>query len=136
MAYMNQELKARISPAVKAICNKYGIKGTLAIRNHSTLVLNIKSGKIDFIENTNRVRSTNFYQVLHGFTPAKNFIQLNPYHFEKHFDGDARNFFSEVLAAMNVGNHDNSDIMTDYFDVGWYVNINIGSWNKPYKVIK
>jgi hypothetical protein len=33
---------------------------------------------------------------------------------------------------MNMGNHDNSDIMTDYFDVGWYVDVNIGLWNKPY----
>jgi hypothetical protein len=33
-----------------------------------------------------------------------------------------------------VKNHDNSDIMTDYFDVGWYVNIYVGKWNKPYNV--
>jgi hypothetical protein len=35
----------------------------------------------------------------------------------------------------SVSNHDNSDIMTDYFDVGWYLNINVGGWNKPYTVV-
>jgi hypothetical protein len=29
----------------------------------------------------------------------------------------------ELRDAMNNGNHDNSDIMSDYFDVGWYVSI-------------
>jgi hypothetical protein len=33
---------------------------------------------------------------------------------------------------MNAGNHNRSDAMTDYFDVGWYVDVNIGKWNQPY----
>jgi hypothetical protein len=33
-----------------------------------------------------------------------------------------------------TGNHDRSDIQSDYFDVGWYVDVNIGSWNRPYEV--
>jgi hypothetical protein len=37
---------------------------------------------------------------------------------------------------MMVGNHDRSDIQSDYFDVGWYVDINIGRWNKPYALVK
>ena len=45
-------------------------------------------------------------------------------------------FLSEVIPAMNEGNHDNSDIMTDYFDVGWYISVNIGRWDKPYIVRK
>ena len=51
MAYMNQERKAQIVAAVKPILKKYGIKATFAVRNHSTICLNIKSGKLDFIEN-------------------------------------------------------------------------------------
>ena len=38
----------------------------------------------------------------------------------------------EVFAAMNEGNHDNSDIQSDYFNVGWYVAVNVGYWNKDY----
>jgi hypothetical protein len=41
-----------------------------------------------------------------------------------------------VIDAMNDGNHDNSDIQSDYFDVGWYTHINVGRWNKPYLLTK
>ena len=132
MAYMNQERKAQIQPAVKAILEKYNVKGRLGVDNHSTLVLNITEGEIDFIGNTNEVCGSNFYQIERGFTPCKDYVNVNVYHFDKHFSETALKFFKEVYAAMMIGNHNNSDMMSDYFDVGWYVNINIGRWNKPY----
>jgi hypothetical protein len=30
------------------------------------------------------------------------------------------------------GNWDNSEPMVDYFDVGWYIDIQIGSWDKDF----
>ena len=33
---------------------------------------------------------------------------------------------------MMEGNFDNSDPQSDYFSVGWYTDINVGKWNKPY----
>ena len=135
MAYVSQELKSKLSPAIKAVCKKYGVKASIAVRNHMTLALNVKSGKIDFIGNSNRVCGADFYQVSRGFTPnTSGYDQVNPYHFQSHYDGDAKAFLSEVLAVMNDGNWDKSDIQTDYFNVGWYVDVNIGSWNKPYIV--
>jgi len=135
MAYMNQEKKAKIAPKVKAILKKYGIKGTLSVRNHSSLCLNLKSGKIDFIANSNRVCGDDYYQVAQGFRPnTGKYCQVNPYHFKSHYDGKALAFLTEIITVMNDGNHDNSDIQTDYFDVGWYVDVNIGKWNKPYEV--
>ena len=104
MAYMNQEKKKKLAPKIKEVCKKYGVKATLAVDRYSTLVLNVKSGKIDFSDYLNENRS--FRTV---------------------------NFIKEVRAAMNVGNWDNSDIMTDYFDVGWYTEIKIGKWDKPYE---
>jgi len=50
--------------------------------------------------------------------------------------GEAKAFLTEVYEAMMEGNHNNSDIQSDYFDVGWYVNIQVGKWNKPYELIK
>ena len=137
MAYMSQEKKAKIAPVVKAICAKYGIKGSLKVRNHSTLCLTIKQGPIDFIGNSNRVCGNDHYQVSRGFRPnTQGYSDVNPYWFQCHYDGEALNFLSEVLTAMNAGNHDCSDIQTDYFDVGWYVDVNIGKWNKPYQLVK
>ena len=62
MAYMNQEKKAKIAANLKPVLKKYGIKGTLSVRNHSSISLNIKSGKIDFIANSNRVCSNSHWQ--------------------------------------------------------------------------
>ena len=135
MAYVSQELKSKLSPALKAVCKKYGIKASIAVRHHSTLCLNVKSGAIDFIGNSNRVCGGDFYQVQRGFKPnTTGYDQVNPYHFQNHYDGDARAFLTEVLAVMNDGNWDKSDIQSDYFNVGWYVDVNIGAWNKPYTV--
>ncbi len=132
MAYVSQELKKSLAPAVKAICTKYGVKASLAVRSHSTLVLNIKSGVIDFIGNCNEVCGNDHYQVARGFRPVVSYTTINPYHYKNHFSGVALDFLNEVMEVMNRGNHDNSDIQSDYFDVGWYVDVNIGKWDQPY----
>jgi len=124
MAYVSQELKSKLAPKIKAICKKYGVKASLAVRNHSTLVLNVKSGKIDFISDYG------------NSDDARKFgIQVNPYWYKDHFVGKSKAFLSEVIPAMNDGNWDKSDIQTDYFNVGWYIDVNIGKWNKPYQTL-
>jgi len=133
MAYINQEKKAAIAPVIKAILKKYNVKGSLAVRNHMTLALNVKSGSIDFIGNFNKTVEAQPGGFLNG-TPAEGSLQVNPYWFQDHFDGKAKQFLKEVLEAMNDGNWDKSDIQSDYFNVGWYVDVNIGKWNKPYTV--
>ena len=127
MAYMSQERKQQLAPAIKAVCKKYGIKATLSVNHHMTLNLNVTSGKIDFLSSGKRCGS-------YGEDNKEVANTVNPYWYHKHFDGDALAFLDEVHKAMNVGNHDNSDPMTDYFDVGWYAHVNLGRWNKPYKL--
>lgn len=136
MAYMNQERKATITNALKPILAKYGIKGSLSVRNHSSIVLTLKSGKIDFIANSNRVCGNDFYQVARGFRPnTGGYDQVNPYWFQDHYDGLAKKFLTEAFKALkSAGWYDRSDAMTDYFDTAYYVDINIGKWNKPYEV--
>lgn len=116
-------MKKEIAPVVKAICKKYGVRATLAIRNHSTLVLNVKSGNIDFIGQ--------YEGNMHG----NKHIQVNRHHYRNCFNGNAVNFLEEALKAMNTGNWNNSRAEIDYFDVGWYVDVNIGKWNEPYEVV-
>jgi len=48
MAYMDQEKKAKIAANLKPILRKYGIKGSLSVRNHMAICLTITEGKIDF----------------------------------------------------------------------------------------
>lgn len=132
MAYMSQEKKAKLAPAVKAALKKYGVKGSLSVRNHSTLQLTIKSGKLDFIGNFNAAAAQRDPTGNRGIRTATDSLDVNVYWYKEHFTGRVRDFLDAVITAMNVGNHDRSDIQSDYFDVGWYVDVHIGRWDKPY----
>ena len=135
MAYFSQEKKAKIAPKVAALLKKYNLKGSLSVRHHSTVVLTVKSGTIDFIGNFNQVAG-NRSAGLENFRPATDSVDVNPYWYHEHFDGKARKFLKDVFAVLNEGNHNNSDIQSDYFDVGHYVDVNIGKWDQPYALVK
>jgi len=138
MAYMNSERKAKIAANLKPILKKYGIKGTLRVRNHMAIVLTLKSGKIDFIANSNRVCGNSPYQVSRGFKPnTGNYCSVNQFWFHEHYDGDAKAFLTEAIDALKSADYyDRSNAMIDYFDTAYYMDINIGRWDKPYEVTK
>ena len=54
-----------------------------------------------------------------------------------HFTGEAGKMIAEIEKAIKkFGDwHDDSDVMSDYFDIAFYYNISVGSWDKPYKKI-
>jgi len=114
MAYMNQERKAARMPAIKAVFKKYGIKGSVRVRHHSTLVATLRSGPIDFFAQTDH-------------------YQVNEYWIEENFAGDARDCLLELKAAL-LGDDffDHSDAQVDYFHRSHYIDIQLGEWNKPY----
>jgi hypothetical protein len=122
MAYVSQELKKKLSPSIKEVLKKYGMKGTIAVNNHSTLVVNLKSGSIDFKQDSN---SDNYH------------YQVNPYWYHEHFSGKAKSFLIELFGAMKPADvwYDNTDAMIDYFDTAYYVDVNVGQWNKEYQVV-
>lgn len=128
MAYVSKDMKAKIAPVVKEICKRYGVSGTLSVRNHTALVLTVSKGKIDFIGNVNRVCKDR-----QQFRPAKGSISVNPHWFQEHFDGDALAFLSEVIPALKGPDYfDDSDIQSDYFSCSHYIDVSIGKWDKPY----
>lgn len=47
----------------------------------------------------------------------------------------AQEVINNIVEAINSENYDNSDSMSDYFDVGYYVHLNFGKWNKPCQII-
>ena len=122
MAYMNQDKKKVIAAKLKPVLKKYGVKGTLSVRNHSSIVLNVKAGKIDFFEDYGDRED------------AKKFgIQVNPYWFHDHFEGKSKQFLTEAFDALkSAGYYNNTDASIDYFDTAYYYDINIGNWKKPY----
>jgi hypothetical protein len=117
MAYVSQDDKAKLAPQIKKVLSKYGMKGSISIRHHSTLVVTLQSGSIDFGE----------------YTHGDGYIQVNTYHIESHYRGKAKSFLTELLAAMKGPDYfNNDDAMTDYFHRSHYTDINVGKWNKPY----
>jgi hypothetical protein len=123
MAYVSQEDKKNLSPAIKAVLKKYNMKGSIAVRHHSVLVVNIKSGALDIL----------------GALPVseygpRDYVQVNEHWIKENYD-DATvvAFLTELKAAMRGPEwFDESDSMTDYFHVSHYINMNVGTYNKPY----
>lgn len=121
MAYVTQVMKKELAPEIKRVLNKYGMKATLGVINHSTLCVRIKKGKLDLVNDS---------------ADGKLHYQINTYWTDRHFKGQSKQFFSELIAAMK-GNkwYDNSDAMTDYFDTAYYLSIEAGDWRDPYEKI-
>mgnify|MGYP003335471080 FL=1 len=140
MAYMSQEKKAKIVAAVKPILKKYGVKGSFAVRNHSTIVLTLKQGKIDFVENyiqtdMNSPVAKKMSDDQVNYIRKNQSIDVNPYWFQEHFTGKAKAFLTETFTAMKSADwYDRSDAQVDYFDTAYYCDVNVGNWNKPYQV--
>lgn len=142
MAYISQDEKSKLAPTIKAILKKYGVKGTLSIRNHSSLVLTLKSGKIDFIENYIATDTAKHYgqpmsadQV--AYIRKNGYLDVNTYWIGDHYSGKAKAFLTEMKAAMEGPDFFNEDdVQTDYFHRSHYVDINVGKWDKPYTVTK
>ena len=133
MAYMNQEKKKQLAPAIKAVLKKYGMKGTIGVRHHSSLVVNIKEGALDLIGDANEHGKMMAERRGHTYYPEKS-LQVNPYYCDEWaIDKKIANFYKELKAAMKGTQwYDNSDAMTDYFDTAYYMDINVGQWDKPY----
>jgi len=112
MAYMSQEHKAEIQPVVKAILKKYKLKGSLRVRHHSTLILTIKSGTINF-----------------------NKEKVNTHWIDRDHTGIAKEALTELSEALKGPNYfDETDIITDYFHTSHYTEIKIGSYEKAYEL--
>ena len=122
MAYVSKQDKAELAPAIRAVLKKYDMKGSISIRHHSTLVVKIKQGAIDFADH---------------FTHGEGYIQVNEYLLDHHYTGIHKAFLSELLDAMKGFNYFNDDdAMVDYFHRSHYTDINIGAWDKPYAFVK
>ena len=123
MAYVSKEDKASLAPAIKAVLKKYKMKGSISVRNYSTLVVKVSGGVLDFS------------QYLENGQWPREYIEVNEYYIDNHYADNVtiKDFLNELRAAMKGPDfYDNSDAMTDYFDRSHYVSMNIGSYNKPY----
>lgn len=135
MAYITQEQKKAMAVKMKPLLAEYGMKGSMSIEHHSVLHLNLRSGKLDLIGQINKRNAE--YEAM-GQPSYVGVLKNASLHHNRaeNFTGKEAEFLTKAFAIMAEGNHDNSDSMTDYFDVGWYYYIEVGSWEKPYELVK
>jgi hypothetical protein len=123
MAYIGQDKKKELLPKLKAVLRKYGTKGTFSIRNHSTLIVTLNSSTLPV---------SDWSDFLLDRLKESGHADINMYYPDRYATGRNLEFLKELSEAMNEGNHDNSDLMSDYFDVGWYTSILFGNYDKPF----
>ena len=118
MAYVSQEKKKALAPAIKAVLKKYKVKASIAVSNHSALVVNIREGAVPF-------KPSDHYQV-------------NEYYYEDHYADNPTlvSFLDELISAMKGPNyHNNDNAMVDHYDRSHYTYINFGQCDKPYVMV-
>ena len=83
---------------------------------------------------------------VNGHTHDGSYAQLNHYHINRdrgaswwisngyYLTEAAARMFKKVAEIGNRENWNNSDLMTDYFDVNYYFHLNVGKWDKPFTV--
>ena len=136
MAYMNQTKKAKIANALKPILAKYGMKGSLKVRNHHAITLTLRQGPIDFIGDLNESRNGRL-GVSKDEMRKRYELQVNQYWIDEHYTGVSLEFLKQVNEAMQAADYyDRSDAQIDYFDTAYYYDIHVGAWNKPYTLTK
>lgn len=148
MAYVDQAKKAKIAAALKNVVPK-DWKYTLRIRHHSEIIMTIRKSPIDFIAiAASRLRQdienkgldlTDPYlkQYLSDLEEKKvNFLTYNIYYLENHFSGELLELMRNIVDCLNTDNYDRSDSQIDYFDVGHYVTLQVGEFDKPYQCSK
>lgn len=140
MAYFSQEDKRRVSPAIKSVLKKYNVKGTIGVKNNSTLVVNIMKGSLDFSSADVKIQEFNKKFNQRETTVKRDYIQVNPYCASNSHNevGETviANFFTELVTAMKTAAwYNKSDSRVDYFDTAYYLNINVGTWNKRYELV-
>ena len=113
MAYASKEKKEKIVTQLKQIMPK-DWKWSLATKNNSTFVLTIWQAPVDLLEG------------------SEGHYQLNPYSLDKNFNGKELDILEKAKKALHTDNFNNSDLQSDYFDVGHYIKIQFGNWDKSF----
>ena len=138
MAYISQEEKKELLPGIKKVLKTYGMKGTVSIRHHSTLIVTLSEGELNLIKVENDLRRERHARNPYGELYLVNSTFQQSYHHLGKFvelgEHLVHNFYQNMFKAMKGDKwFDKSDIMTDYHHIAYYCYINVGrSKLKPY----
>jgi len=136
MAYMNQAKKAVIKANLEKVLKPLGFKFGLRVRNHMSIALTIKSGPVDFIGDYVSVEKAKG-QPAPDYITKTGYMSVNKYWYKEHFSPKVAEVIGKTIEAlMSADYYDRSDSMVDYFDTAYYMDLDIGSYDKPYEITK
>jgi len=73
-----------------------------------------------------------------GTTKLTANMQLNQFYLleNKKLTERAKTMFYNIHTYLNSYNYNDSDAMTDYFDTNFYEHLEIGKWDRPFKIVE
>jgi hypothetical protein len=131
---MNQDKKRTIKAALDKVLKPRGVKYSLRVRDNMAIHCTIQAAPIDFLGNF-AAKSADKYPP-HAGRPWDH-IPVNLYWIPEHFTGEAAQVLSEAAEALKAaGYYDNSNAQIDYFETAYYMHLNIGQYDKPFKLLE
>ena len=114
--------------------------------------LHIALMKADFrvIRNFEDIPEIAFSKIGSGYTKEdiqqrqkEKYHQLNPYQLRQNYNTEVwcngvflteqgHNLLKDAVKIADQYNYDNSDLQTDYFDVNFHLDVDLGKWNKDF----
>lgn len=120
MAYISTDEVRTIRNDLKEAFPEFKFSVRYEQNSKSSITVVIKSGPVKFVDTMSfDGRVDNGY------------MALNHYHLGNY---DHSDILQQIMAVVNKKNYNNSQIEYDIHDVGFYVNLYQGEWNKPYVV--
>ena len=139
MAYISTDDVKHIRNELKKELPQY--KFSVVRDHHSSVTISLMKGPAfkdyEYFDRYNNVTKTaNLSDGEHH--------QINQFHLEDFYGKENAEILSKIdtisrtAPAKNGGKvwYNDSDIQTDYFDIAYYVHINVGKWNKPYEIVE
>lgn len=131
---MKAEVQAK-AIKLKQIAKQYGIKLSVSGSNSSTIKVTIQEGNIDFFWNLITCMKDDDYDLDRDAISKQGCLHVNHYYLQNSFSGIALECLEKIKEVLYEDHWDESDVQSDYFNCSWYIAINIGRYDKPYKVI-
>lgn len=128
MAFITTEQVSQMRKELKLVIPK-GWKWSFTKEHHTSIHLVIIKADVDFLKQYNDSCPAG-RELLRGDIQGC----CIRYALDR-FSGRGREILEKCLTIMDNGNHNRSDIMSDYFDVGWYINMKIGDYGRPFELI-
>lgn len=122
MAYVSKEdAKTKREAIKRAFPAKEGWKFSLTVQNYSKISFSILKAPYDMLEKEDK-------------ESERGCVSINYHHIRDKFKGRKMKDLLTMYKILNKGNYNNSDSMRDYFDVGFYLDMYIGRYDRDFSV--